>query len=95
VPPPRLRVWTQPFPVPEGRQVQLTVRAVNDQTNASESGAVLVDGQQVGTTNTAFAYTLVREPAEFDPESRTWIPGQLPSGTVSALGFPETAFRWK
>jgi hypothetical protein len=94
VPPPRLRVWSQPFPVPEGRQIQLTVFSVNDQTNASVSGAVLVDGQQVGTTNTPFAFTLIREPAEFDPESKTWFRGQLPSGTVSVVGFPETAFRW-
>jgi IgA Peptidase M64 len=94
-PPPRLRVWTQPFPVPTGVQTQLTVYAVNDQTNSAVDGAVLVDGLQVGTTNAAFPYTLIEEPAEFDPELKTWFPALLPTGTVSATGFPETVFRWK
>lgn len=84
VPTPRLRVWTQPFPVPEGKQVQLTVNAVNDQTNAPVSGAVFVDGQQVGLTNTPFSFTL----------KRPRFQAELPTGTVSATGFPETVFPW-
>jgi hypothetical protein len=93
-PPPRLRVWIQPFPVPKGVPTQLTVFAVNDQTNAPVSGAVLEDAQQIGTTNTPFTHTLVETPAEFDSESKKWFPATLPTGSVSATGFPETAFRW-
>jgi hypothetical protein len=94
VPPPRLRVWTTPHPVPENQQVQLTVHTVNDQTNAPVSGAVLVDNQQVGLTNTPFSFELERPPAEFDPETKSWITYALPTGTVSAVGFPETRFTW-
>jgi hypothetical protein len=92
---PRLRVWTQPFPFPKGVPTQLTVFAVNDQTNAPVSGAVLEDGQQIGTTNTPFTHTLVETPAEFDPELKKWFSATLPTGSVSATGFPETLFRWR
>jgi hypothetical protein len=94
VPPARLRVWTSPFPVSEAHQVQLTVHAVDDATNAPVSGAVLVDGKQVGMTNTPFSYTLTRPPPEYDPESGSWFTSLLPEGSVTAAGFPETAFRW-
>jgi hypothetical protein len=94
VPPPKLRVWTQPYPVPEGTQVVLTVNAVDDKTNAAVSGAVLVDGQQVGNTNSPFNFKLVRPPAHYEAELQKWLQEALPEGTVSATGFPETAFRW-
>jgi len=74
-PAPRLQVSMQPAPVPFGRAIQVTVRALDADSQAVVAGTVKVNGQAVGSTNTPFTYTFQ----------------QLvdPSVTVSAVGYAD------
>lgn len=78
-------VSVQPYPVPAGKPVRLTVSAVDSVTNVSLTppGNVLFDGAQVGSTGLAFPTTI---PRVYDPDTGTWttVP---PDGTVTATGY--------
>lgn len=80
-------VHVQPFPVPVGRSVALTVFAQDAHTNAPVSGCVTFNGTVVASTNTPFTYTLPLK-REYDPESRHWITEpNPPNGVVTAPGY--------
>ncbi len=77
----------QPFPVPVGRPVVLTVFAQDAQTGTSVAGKVSFNGVVVASTNTPFNYTLPIKRV-FDPETKHWIPEpDPPDGEVTAPGY--------
>jgi hypothetical protein len=51
-----LSLSVTPNPVPTGRAVIVTFNAV-DSSGAPQPGIVKLNGQSIGTTNTAFSYT--------------------------------------
>jgi Ig-like domain from next to BRCA1 gene len=82
-----MTVSVQPYPVPAGRLVSITVTAVDAATTAAVSGSVLFNGMHVGTTGTAFKTTIPTKRI-FDPETRKWtVEPAPPNGTVTAPGY--------
>lgn len=80
-------VHVQPFPVPVGRPIVLTVFAQDAQTGTSVAGKVSFNGVVVASTNTPFNYTLPIKRV-FDPETKHWIPEpDAPDGEVTAPGY--------
>lgn len=80
-------VHVQPFPVPVGRSVVLTVFAQDAQTSAPVSGKVAFNGTVVASTNTPFNYTLPIKRV-FDPETKHWLAEpDPPIGEVTAPGY--------
>jgi hypothetical protein len=93
------KVLVTPYPTPMRRQVTITVHANDAQTNAPVAGQVLIHnftggrpGAPIDTppfpTNTPQAVTL-RPRQIFEPELRTWIDDEWPSGVVSAPGYED------
>jgi hypothetical protein len=80
-------VYVQPFPVPVGRSVVLTVFAQDAQTHAPLSGSVTFNGLVVASTNTPFNYTLPIKRV-LDPETKQWTAEpNPPNGVVTAPGY--------
>src|SRR5207302_243947 len=69
----------EPSPIPTGRPIQVSVRAVDTTTGLAVAGRVKLNGQDVAATNAPFTYTFGLTP---------------PSGMVSAPCYPDTAVAW-
>jgi hypothetical protein len=83
--PPALEVSVQPYPVPPNRSIQVTVTATDSATAAAVSGRVLVDGADVGPTNTRFTYTFRTRRIGRPPD----VEIIFPTVTVRAAGYPD------
>ena len=83
--PPVLEVSVQPYPVPPNRSVQVTVTATDSTTAAAVSGRVLVNGADVGPTNTQFTYTFRTRRIGRPPD----VEIIFPTVTVRAAGYPD------
>lgn len=88
VPPPPepalLAVDVEPYPVPLGQPVQVTVFAADARAQNAVSGTVYIDGRLVGTTGVPFTYTfrvrwLGRPPEEVYPSGLVKAPGYYPA----------------
>ena len=92
-PPPSLRATVLPQRVPLGVPVQVTIQAVDVHTGTPVAGTVVVDDQEVGTTNVPFTWTFTsRWEEEFDPETRVRTRYQVyPTGRATAPDYPEAA----
>ncbi|MCI0397327.1 MAG: patatin-like phospholipase family protein [Chloroflexi bacterium] len=55
---PQLQLSVEPSPVPIRRPVQVTVRALDANTQQPVAGSVSLNGQIIGSTNMPFTYTL-------------------------------------
>ena len=86
LPPPTIRAAATPQSIPLGVAVQLTIHAQDLRTGAGLAGTVMVDGQVVGKTGTAFTYTFISQVERvYDPELGIWIREErFPVVTVSA-----------
>jgi hypothetical protein len=83
----QMSVHIQPFPLPVGRSVVLTVFAKDAQTGAPVAGKVAFNGTVVGSTNTPFNYTLPLK-AVIDPGVKHVIHvPDPPDGVVTAPGY--------
>ena len=76
---PQLTVSVLPVPIPAGRPVQVTVRALDSRTGAPVSGRVKLNGVDVGPTNTPFTFVFGLAP---------------PIGVVSAQFYPDATIQW-
>ena len=94
---PQLSVKVQPYPIVfPARQTQvtlsITVNAQDSNTNAQISGRVIIDGKDVGSTNTPITYTFQQKRVRvFDPDLRKWTFEVIyPEGKVTANGYFDT-----
>jgi microsomal dipeptidase-like Zn-dependent dipeptidase len=86
-----LKATINPWPVPFGRPVQITVSAVDSVTGTPVPGTVFADDVAIGATNTVIATTLRSHTSrEWDPELKRWIvTKEPPRVTVQATGYPQ------
>jgi hypothetical protein len=76
---PQMVVSVLTSPIPTGRPVQVTVRAIDSRSGALVNGRVKLNGVDVGATNTPFTYTF----------------GLIaPTGVVSAQFYGDVAIQW-
>jgi hypothetical protein len=76
---PQMVVSVLTSPIPTGRPVQVTVRAIDSRSGALVNGRVKLNGVDVGATNTPFTYTFALTP---------------PTGVVSAQFYGDVAIQW-
>lgn len=76
---PQMVVSVLTSPIPTGRPVQITVRAIDSRSGALVNGRVKLDGVDVGATNTPFTYTFGMAP---------------PTGVVSAQFYGDVPIQW-
>ena len=76
---PQLRVSVDQQWLPIGRAAQVTVRAVDAVTGVAVNGRVVLNGADVGATNTPFNYT---------------CGNVAPSGVVTATNYPNAGIAW-
>jgi hypothetical protein len=86
---PLLTASVQPFPVVLGQSRSYTVQVLDADSHLPVNASVLVNGVHVAQSNVPFTYTFVmRIIRVFDPETRTWIPEEVPPTlAVSATGY--------
>jgi hypothetical protein len=83
-----LQVTVSPYPVPADRAVSVIVSAAAVDGGAVD-GQVIVDGQAVGQTNTAFTHTFRTRRVLVDPGPPRRFETVYPKGTVKAASYPE------
>ncbi|HUS16431.1 MAG TPA: hypothetical protein VM536_15645 [Chloroflexia bacterium] len=76
---PALRLTVTPTSLVIGRPTAVTVQAVDTTTGGAVAGRVLINGQDVGATNTAFTYA---------------FPAPVPPGVVRATYYADTPIAW-
>lgn len=76
---PQMVVSVLTSPIPTGRPVQVTVRAIDSRSGALVNGRVKLNGVDVGATNTPFTYTFALTP---------------PTGVVSAQFYGDLPIQW-
>jgi hypothetical protein len=90
----RMNVSVSPPTISLSIPVTVTVRAEDAPNGMPVNGSVTIVNFPAGEpeiteqpTNTPFSLTFEASPSEFDPEIRRRIPGERPSGSVTADGY--------
>lgn len=93
---PTLRVLVQPYPIRFGAKMQITptliVSAEDSNTHIPVAGRVVIDGNDISSTNIPFTYTFKKiVEKEFDPKQKKWVIVDItyPSGRVTAGGYDD------
>lgn len=94
-PEPRLTVRVEPYPVRLNQAQEITVHVHDANTKTAVPNAVVhirnfgVIGPSQYPANAPFNITFQQERI-FNPETKRWEEGEMPSGKVRASGYPET-----